>query len=163
MKQWLPYIGFVVAILAMCLVTYLIGYDKGFKAGYTPVTERTDTTFIEVPVYIDRPVPVVQWREREKLVYVPVNKDSLVYVRDTLFMPLQREYKQYSGENYTAQVSGVAPSLDWLKINQQTMVVTNTKTVRKRWGFSVTAGPGIVYGDGWHPGVGIVAGFGYNF
>ena len=95
---------------------------------------------------------------------MPVVKDSLVYVRDTTFMPVPREVKQYSGENYTAQVSGVAPSLDWIKFQQQTAYITNTVVKKKKWSIGVSAGPGIVWdGKNVKPGAAIIIGVQRNF
>lgn len=114
-----------VAFIASGIAIYQIGRRRGYDDALA-LPHKADTVWQDKPVYIDKPVPVVQWRDREKIVYVPVKEDSLVYVHDTTFMPLPREFKQYSGENYTAQVSGIDPSLDWLNINQKTAYITNT-------------------------------------
>ena len=109
-----------VAIVAIGIVTFQIGRAGGYQIGYDDALNLPhvlDTVWRTKLVTIEKPVPVVQWKEREKLVYVP--KDSLIYVHDTV-PALPREYKQYSGENYSALVSGIAPSLDWININQQT-------------------------------------------
>lgn len=167
LKQYIIPFLVGVAFIACGIVIHQIassrGYDKGYSDGVN-APHKADTVWKERVVEIEKPVPVVQWKEREKLVYVPVNKDSLVYVHDTTYMPLQREYKQYSGENYTAQVSGVDPSLDWLKFNQPTAYITNTVVEKKRWSFGVTAGAGVFWdGRDIKPGAGIVAGVQYNF
>lgn len=161
-KYLLPFLVGV-AFVALCIVTYQIGHGAGYADGINQ-PHKADTVWREKTVYVDKPVEVVKWKDREKLVYVPVNKDSLVYVHDTTFMPLPREYKQYSEENYTAQVSGIDPALDWIKINQKTAYITNTVVQKKRWSWSITAGPGAFWNGGnVQFGVGAVVGFGYNF
>lgn len=155
-----------VAIVACGIVTFQIGKAGGYQRGYNEalnLPHKPDTVWKDKPVYIDRPVPVVQWKEREKIVYVPVAKDSLIYVRDTAFMPMPREFKQYSGENYSAQVSGVDPTLDWININQKTAYIQNTITTRKKWSFGISVGPGVLYDGSIHGGIGAVAGLQYNF
>ena len=168
MKQYLVPFLVGVCLVASMLVTYQIGrgigYDKGFAEGLVSIPPRTDTVWRDKPVYIEKPVEVVKWKDREKPVYIPVKEDSLVYVHDTTYIPLPREFKQYSGEEYTAQVSGVDPALDWIKINQKTAYITNTVVQKKRWGWNVTAGAGVYWnGSQVQPGLGITAGFGYNF
>ena len=149
--------------LALLTCTWFWGYRKGYDVALN-LPHQPDTVWRTKVVTVEKPVPVVKWKDREKLVYVPVNKDSLVYVHDTTFMPLPREYKQYSEENYTAQVSGIDPALDWIKINQKTAYITNTVVQKKRWSWSITAGPGAFWNGGSVQfGVGAVVGFGYNF
>ena len=153
-----------VAIVAIGIVTFQIGRAGGYQIGYNDALNLPhipDTVYRTKLVTVEKPVPVVQWKEREKLVYVP--KDSLIYVHDTI-PALPREYKQYSGENYSAQVSGIAPSLDWININQQTAYITNTVVQKKKWSFGVSAGPGIVWdGKEVKPGAAIIIGLQRNF
>lgn len=170
MKQYLIPFLVGVAIVAIGIVTFQIGRAGGYQKGYDDalnLPHKPDTVYRTKVVTIEKPVPVVQWKDREKPVYVPVKVDSLVYVHDTTFMPVPREVKQYSEENYAAQVSGVAPSLDWIKINQKTAYITNTVVQKKRWSFGLSAGPGVFWTTGAAAdiafGMGIVAGLQYNF
>lgn len=166
MKQYLIPFLVGVAIVAIGVVTFQIGRAGGYQKGYDDALSLPhvpDTVYRTKLVTVEKPVPVVQWKEREKPIYVPVKVDSLVYVHDTTFMPVPREVKQYSEENYTAQVSGVAPSLDWIKINQKTAYITNTVVQKKRWSWNASVGPGVFYNGSVQFGVGAVVGFGYNF
>lgn len=164
MRQYLVPFLVGVCLVACCLVFFQIGRAGGYQKGYDDALNLPhvpDTVYRTKLVTVEKPVPVVQWKEREKLVYVP--KDSLIYVHDTV-PALPREYKQYSGENYTAQVSGVAPSLDWIKFHQQTAYITNTVVQKKRWSWGVSAGPGLVWdGKSVKPGAAIVIGGQFNF
>lgn len=161
-QKQLATIIFGALLLVLLTCSWFWGYRKGYKVALA-LPNKPDTVWRTKPIYIEKPVPIVQWKEREKPVYVPVNKDSLVYVHDTTFIALPREFKQYSGENYTAQVSGIDPVLDWLKINQQTAYITNTVVDKRKWTFGVTAGPGVLYDGKIHGGIGIVAGLQYRF
>ena len=170
MRQYLVPFLVGVCLVACCLVFFQIGRAGGYQKGYDDALNLPhvlDTVWRTKLVTIEKPVPVVKWKEREKPVNVPAKVDSLVYVHDTTFMPLPREYKQYSEENYTAQVSGIDPALDWIKINQKTAYITNTVVQKKRWSFGVSAGPGIFWTTGAAAdiafGMGIVAGLQYNF
>lgn len=163
LKQYLIPFFVGVALIACGIVTYQIGRAGGYQRGYDDalaLPHKADTVWQDKPVYIDKPVPVVQWRDREKLVYV--SKDSLIYVHDTV-PALPREFKQYSGEEYEAVVSGVEPALESLKIFKKEMVVTNTITQKKKWSFSVVAGPSVLYNGEIYSGFGVTLGFGYNF
>lgn len=161
-QKQLTAIVFGAILLALLTCTWFWGYRKGYDVALN-LPHQPDTVWRTETRYIEKPVEVVKWKDREKPVYVPVNKDSLVYVHDTTFMPLPREYKQYSEENYTAQVSGIDPALDWIKIQQQTAYITNTVVDKRRWSFGITAGPGVLWNGSFHGGIGVVAGIQYNF
>lgn len=165
MKQYLIPFLFGVGLVACCLVFFLIGKETGWQKGYDEAMNQphnADTVTVEVPVYIETPVEVVKWKDREKLVYVHVPVHDTTEVHDTLALP--REYRQYGDDRYEAVVSGIDPVLERIKINQKTEYITNTIVEKKRWSFGVTAGPGVMWdGKEIKPGLGIVAGFGYNF
>lgn len=164
MKQYLLPFLVGVALVACILVSFLIGKGRGYTEGYDAAMNQphqADTIVKVETITIDRPVEVVRWKEREKLVYVPV--DSLIYVHDTTFVAMEREFKQYSGEEYEAVVSGVDPALESLKIFRKEMVVTNTMTQKRKWSFSVVAGPSVLYNGDFYSGIGVTLGFGYNF
>lgn len=160
-RQWLPYLFFLAAFFICCLASYFTGESKGYKRGISELTTKTDTIWRTDTHFVDRPVE--KWHEVEKLVYVPVNDTTLIHVHDTTYVALEREIKGYSGDNYEAQVSGIQPELDWIKVFPKTAYIKETKMVKRRWTFGVTAGPGVLYNGQIHGGVGIVAGLQYNF
>ena len=165
MKNYLVAFLVGVGLVLAMLVFFWIGKERGYAAGYEDalnLPHKTDTVWRDTTIFKDKPVEVVKWRDREKLVYVPV--DSLIYVHDTTFVVMEREYKRYKDETYEAQVSGIEPTLDWIRVTQKTAYITNTVVEKKRWSFGVTAGGGAFWdGKEIRPGVGVVAGFGYNF
>lgn len=160
-RQWLPYLFFLAAFLVCSLASYFAGEHKGYKRGISELTTKTDTVWRTDTHFVDRPVE--KWHEVEKLVYVPVNDTTLIHVHDTTYIALEREIKGYSGDNYEAQVSGIQPELDWIKVFPKTAYIKETKMIKRRWTFGVTAGPGVVWNGQIHGGVGIVAGLQYNF
>lgn len=162
MRQYLIPFLVGVTLVACMLVTFQIGKARGYSSGYSDALSlpvRSDTVWRTDTHFVDRPVEV--WRTKEKLVYVKV--DSLITVHDTTYVAMEREQRGYKGEDYEAQVSGVEPALDWIKVFPKTAYIQNTITTRKRWSFGITAGPGVLYDGSVHGGVGIVAGIQYNF
>lgn len=167
MSGWKQYlIPFLVGVVLVCsmLVSFAIGRARGYDSGYSDAMNqphKADTVWKTDTNFIDRPVEIIKWKDREKLVYIPV-ADTLS-IHDTTFLALPREYKQYGNETYQAQISGVNPSLDWIKVYPKTAYITNTVVEKKRWSWSATVGPGVFYNGSAQFGVGAVIGFGYNF
>lgn len=150
------------AFFLLCTITcWFWGFSSGKKSVKCPVIEKTDTLWRTVTRYVDRPVEVIKWRDREKPVYIAVHDTTKI--NDTTYVVLPREYKVYQDSTYSAQVSGIDPALDWIKFNQKTAYITNTVIQRKRWGFSVTAGPSVLWNGQVHAGIGATVGFSYNF
>lgn len=126
----------------------LIGY--GFSnVRNTPKIDpevKVDTLFIRDT--IDRPVPVPVASKPVGTIKVPVPVHDTLRIKDTLYVPLQKTQKTYMSPDYYAWVSGVEPNLDSLKIFRTTTVVTKEIKVpqpyRKKWGISITVGPGVV-------------------
>lgn len=173
-RDWKTPVFFVLAVLLVCLASYFagrvkgrrIGLEKGWAAGYEAgyaAVHPSDTLVRVDTLLIDRPVPV--YTEVEKPVYLAVTDTMLVSIHDTTFVALQRTAKGYSGEDYAAQVSGVEPALDWIKVYPKTITITEWAEPPQpgRWTFGVAAGPGIVWNGKVHGGVGIVAGVQYRF
>jgi hypothetical protein len=165
MKQYLTAFLIGIGLAACCLAFFLIGKGVGYQRGYDAAMSephKADTVTVETPVYIDRPIEITKWRDRERLVYVP--KDSLIYIHDTSFVAMEREYKKYGDEEYEAVVSGIDPALDWIKINQKTQHITNTVVQKRNWSFGATLGPGVFYDfKEVRPGVGLAIGVTYSF
>lgn len=164
MKQYILPFLVGVALVACMLVSWQIGRARGYASGYADgsnIPVKSDTLWRVDTLLIDRPVPV--YTTIEKPVYLAVTDTMLVSIHDTTFVALQRTAKGYSGEDYAAQVSGVEPALDWIRVYPKTATITNTVQDTRRWTFGLAAGPGIVWNGKVHGGVGIVAGLQYRF
>lgn len=164
MKQYL--IPFIVGVcfVIVCLLSFKIGSEGGYQRGYSDALNaphKADTVFKTDTHFIEKPVEVVKWKDREKPVYVP--KDSLIYIHDTTLVAMPREFKQYSREEYEAQVSGIDPSLDWIKVFPKSAYITNTVIEKRKWSLGVTVGPSVVWDGKVHAGIGGTFGLGYNF
>ena len=166
----------VIGVVLIGGFSYKIGHRIGYKAGYKDAMNqphepdtvwRYDTEFVEKPVpYYIKPsgvemYPIGTLADMQKQI------DSLLAVEpDTTFIeiPIPMETKQYKDSTYSAQITGFNATLDWIEIYQKTAYITNTIIEKKRWSFSLTAGPGVVWNqNGFHGGIGAVAGVSYNF
>lgn len=125
MKRWL------VIVLGGLLLLFGVGYfshQRGYKSGVASVliTEHIDTC------YLEKPVPVIEYRDSLRYIPVPyavhdtadrIISDT-VRVRDTVYINLPMEVKQFADELYRCQVSGYHPSLDWIEVYSKTDVIT---------------------------------------
>ena len=174
--NWKTPVFFVLAVLLIALASYIAGSIKGrrtgreagYRAGYEAgwlaphpgdTIERRDTLFI------DRPEVVYQYVE--KPVYFAVTDTMQVSIHDTTYIALEREVRGYSGEEYRAQVSGVAPALDWIEVYPRTITITpETPPARKaaRLGLGAAVGGALVVGrDGVAVGPGAAVGLYVRF
>lgn len=139
------------------------GASAGPQAG---VKEKTDTLVVQDTLRVLGPFYVTARIERPQLFQVT----DTVRLHDTLYVALNREVREYPGEDYKAQVSGVDPKLDWIEVYPKTTTVTQTVQVPgpqkwRRIGWGVAAGPGVFWQPGMDnvaPGVGIVVGVRVN-
>lgn len=108
----------------------------------TVVVCRTDTVFRERPVYYAR-------RVTDTMV---VAVHDTLRARDTLYMELPREQKEYRDTAYRAWVSGYHPALDSIRVYRDIRTVTIAERIEvavpRRWSLGVTAGYGLAQADG---------------
>ena len=87
-------------------------------------------------------------------------------LRDTIWVELPIENREYKSEEYFAIVEGYNPMLKYIEVYPRTAYITTTETIKqkKRWGVSlgVQGGYGITP-KGWQPYAGVGVSFGYNF
>jgi len=162
MKQYLTPFLVGVGIVAIMLAMFIIGDGRGYQRGYDEalaLPHKADTVWKRDTHYVDKPVEVVKWKDREKPVYIAVTDTMVVSVHDTTFIAVEREIKGYSGEDYQAQVSGVQPQLDWIKVFPKTAYITNTVVEQRKWSIGVSGGAGVFWdGKEIKPGAGIIIG-----
>ena len=157
--------GIGAAFVLWTAASFHIGRQAGKRSPQSAVNVRPDTLVVRDTLRVLGPFYVTARIERPQL--FPVT-DTL-RIHDTLFVALPREVREYPGEDYRAQVSGVDPSLDWIEVYPKTKIVTNTVHVPgpQRWrrvGFGIAAGPGVFWdGTAVKPGAGVVAGVRVNF
>lgn len=87
-------------------------------------------------------------------------------IRDTMWVNLPIEEREYKGEEYYAVIGGYDPYLKSIEVYPTTKYITTSETIkeRKRWGVSLGVQGG--YGftpKGWQPYAGVGVSVGYNF
>ena len=119
------------------LLTLAASWVRGYVVGGRGVPEvQSDTVVVVDTHYIEKPVPVEVWKDREKPVYIAVKDTMVVHTHDTLIFAVERETKRYSGEDYKAQVSGVEPQLDWVEVYPRTTQVVKQVPTLPKWAIS---------------------------
>ncbi len=157
MKHALSYLFVSLALIG---AGFLIGYKSHGNGPNPPIKERTDTLIVRDTITLEKPAYITKRITDTILIAVT---DTL-RIRDTLYLPLQREERVYRDSLYMAVVSGYRPSLDRLDIYRTERIVTLHAEPRK-WGFGIAAGPGLLISpDGRaHFGIGVTAGVRWDF
>ena len=164
MKRWVLEI---VAFLAFFALGWIISSLVAVKCAKPPENGQIqrDTIVLRDTLRIDKPVEVERWKEKHDTILVAVT-DTL-HLRDTAYIALPREVVQYAETDYKAQVSGIAPSLDWVEVYPTTKIVTEkVKLAAPRVSVGVQAGIGVQYGligKRWDTGPYIGIGVQYRF
>lgn len=125
-KRILAIIALAAGIVLVAVFSWKISGNRNYSAGYSDALAsiKPDTEYVDKPIYIDNPVPVIEYRDTGRVVYVPVIvKDSTGHA-DTTAVPMHPEVKQYEDSTYRAQVSGINPNLDWIEVYQRTFYIT---------------------------------------
>ena len=99
---------------------------------------------------------------RTERVEVPIVRCDTI--RDTMWVNLPIEEREYKGEEYFAIVEGYNPMLKYIEVYPRTAYINSTETIKKRkhWGVSLGVQGG--YGftpKGWQPYAGVGVSFGY--
>lgn len=131
------------AVLTALVLSFLCGRVTGKRKAQDalkPVTHiiyHTDTITSQKPVYFHHyTTDTIRLAVRDT-----------IRVRDTLYISVPREVREYRDTNYYARVSGYDPALDYIETYQHTKVVTATivqeRKLKPRWSVGLTAGYGI--------------------
>jgi len=137
MKQVLIYLGIAAALVA----AFLFGRVTVKNAPI--IEERVDTVVVYKIDTITRNKPIYVTNRVVDTMLVKV-RDTLM-LRDTVYMALEREQKEYTDSLYRAWVSGYQPTLDSILIYATTKIVEIERVIErkpKRWGIGVSAGFG---------------------
>lgn len=138
----------IFALLVTIVLSYLIGRMDGRIEAEKALVERVDTLLVCDTIVQDKPIS--ETREVIGKELVPV-ADTL-WLRDTLFVYLERERLVWQDSLSRVFVSGVLPQVDSIEHFVKERIVTKEVIVpvkeKCRWGLSLTAGYGVHFGNG---------------
>lgn len=135
-------------LAALLAILAAIGWLHPAGQADTIVLRDTVTVRDTVCDTVPRPV-LVRFDHWDTLRVAVRTTDTL---RDSVYIPVPIERREYRTEDYRAVVSGYRPRLDLMEVYRKTRTVTVTKKP-KRWGIGPTAGFGIP--GGWYVGIGV--------
>lgn len=115
--------------------------------------QQADTIVVLDTLRDTVPRPVLVSIDRWDTLRVPVPDTLLLTVRDTLYVPLPIERREYLTADYRAVVSGYRPRLEQMEVFRSRHTVTLPSPAARRWGFGPQAGIGLP--GGWYVGVGV--------
>ena len=152
-----------IVVLGLMVGAFFFGRATKGTSIVSTTIER-DTIIVRDTLREYYPKEVVRDVVRVERIEVPVIvRDT---IRDTVWIELPIESREYKSEEYYAIVEGYNPLLKSIEVYPKTAYITTTETIkeRKRWG--VTLGVQGGYGftpKGWQPYAGVGISFGYNF
>ena len=113
--QWIVVAALVAASIFLAF-TNRREYDRGYRDALASI--KPDTEYVDKEIYIDKPVPVTEYKDTGRVVEI--------LIHDTTYVYLPREVRQFADPNkeiYELQVSGIDPTLDWIKVKQKTAYI----------------------------------------
>lgn len=117
----------ILIIIAVFLATALIGYVVGRSHPHDiDQTVKVDTLIVYDTIKIDKPVEV-RYVQTTKIIRVPVR--DTIRLKDTTYVVLPKEVKEYRDSQYYAKVSGYQPSLDYIEVYPKTTTISKTETI----------------------------------
>ena len=135
-------------LIVLLAIVATAGWLRPCKA--LPAATVRDTLVICDTVHDTVPKPVlVRFDHWDTLRLAVREADTL---RDSFYIPVPIERKEYLTADYHAVVSGYRPRLELMEVFRKTQTVTVTPRP-KRWGIGPQAGFGIP--GGWYVGIGV--------
>ncbi len=152
----------ILVAAALLVGVWLIGYIIGRNHIPSTVEKvQIDTLVRHDTIRIESPPEIRRIKTTDTLI-LPIT-DTL-RVRDTIYLVLNRQIKEYRDSLFYARVSGYDPTLDFIEVYPRTMVISKTETTTQNpspWRYGVTVG--LDYGMMWEkyitPNVGAEIGY----
>lgn len=147
MQRVFEYILIAIASALLVAVGVFIGHSLPKEPHIEPQNEKVDTLIIRDTITFDKPVYID--RIRTEKVYVAVS--DTIRLRDTLYVPMDKEYIAWTDSLCTVYASGILPSVDSVRHYTQKEVITHTITnnikVPSRMGLGIQVGLGAIDGS----------------
>lgn len=127
-------------LIAIAIVTsaWLIGYITGRNyVRETTTVVQVDTVIKHDTIKVSSPVEIRYEKLTETLI---LPKVDTLRLRDTVYLVVNKEIKEYRDSLYYARVSGYQPSLDFIEVYPKTMVISKTETTTSKpspWRYSL--------------------------
>lgn len=152
----------ILVAAALLVGVWLIGYIIGRNHIPSTIEKiQIDTLVRHDTIRIESPVEIRRIKTTDTLI-LPIT-DTL-RVRDTVYLVLNRQIKEYRDSLFYARVSGYDPTLDFIEVYPRTMVISKTETTTQNpspWRYGVTVGLdyGMMWGKYITPNVGAEIGY----
>ena len=140
MSGYSKYTTYLVIVL---LILGLIGSWWYFLTRKPEVIEKEKIEYKTDTVTVEKPVPVVKYKE--KTVYKEVTVEKVVFRYSLVYVMLPREVKEYRDSTYYAKVSGIDPDLDYIETYNTTKTITKEKYIYKKPILVFGIGAGVGY------------------
>ena len=111
-----------------------------------------DTLVVRDTVRDSVPKPVLVRFDHWDTLPVYIRDIDTLRLRDSIYIPVPIERKEYRTDDYHAVISGWHPRLESIEVYRQTRTITVTPK-KKRWGIGPTIGVGVP--GGWYVGIGV--------
>ena len=153
------YILIFVSAFVATFIGFLVGNRVGRNDPGEPPTPRVDTLFIRDTFKVTEP----KFITKRVVDSILVPATDTLYLKDTLFVILEKEQVTWEDSLARVYASGIQPQVDSVIHFTQEMVITKEIPViqvkKTRWGVGIQAGAGVGK-DGLTPYVGV--GVSYN-
>lgn len=110
------------------------------------------------------PQEVVRTVVRTERVEVPIVRCDTI--RDTVWVDIPIEEREYKSEEYYAVIEGYNPALKYIEVYPRTTYINTSETIKKHKNFGFSLGIQGGYGitpKGWQPYAGVGISWGFNF
>lgn len=152
----------IVAFVGIMFASFLIGYGCGQNQPTINDVEKVDTLFVYDTITQYKPI----LEERVILEKVPYPVTDTLWMRDTLFVYLEREQLIWEDSLSKIYASGIMPQIDSVQHYVKERIVTRelTKVVKNpcKWSIGINVGYGVQIGDQLHISPYIGVGISYN-
>ena len=137
-ENWVKFLQVLAALFVASIFVWWCDLRVRPRQPETVVIERIDTLVVRDTITAYKPVPFNVYVVDTVWYEVPVYGG-----RDTVYLPLPMEVKEYRDSSYRAVVSGIRPSLDTIDVYQRTVTISKTETVvlePSPWSIGIQAG-----------------------